>query len=210
MGKRKVNVPHYGNGAARGPYLRYVRTGKTESQRVQENREAAAHVISLCFMVGLHDRYGVGKDRLDRVVDAANGVLDRFTVNKRAVGMERAKKMLNEELEGLLDGNFVLPVTKTPKTTREWAVLGEQRDAADIVVKCYALGTRKALGFGTERLNGTVRATEDVFREFAAWAEGGDWFGYNMLARRMTEILGEPVDVDESEADEPIFGKTLD
>lgn len=210
MGKRKVNVPHYGNGAARGPYLRYVRTGKTESKRVEENRTAAAHVISLCFMVALHDRYGVGKDRLDRVVDAANGVLDRFTVNKRAVGMERAKKMLNEELEGLLDGNFVLPVTKTPKTNREWAMLGEQRDAADIVVKCYALGTRKALGFGTERLNGTVRATEDVFREFAAWAEGGDWFGYNMLARRMTEILGEPVDVDESEADEPIFGKTLD
>lgn len=49
-----------------------------------------------------------------------------------------------------------------------------------------------------------------VFREFGEWAKGGDYFGYAMLARRLTEILGEPVDVDESKADEPIFSKTLD
>lgn len=210
MGKRKTRVPHYGTSSASAAQKRYMRTGQTESQRVEKNREAAGHVISLCFMVALHDRYGVGKDRLDRVVNAANGALERFTINKRGVGMERAKKKLNEELEGLLDGNFVLPATKPPKTNREWVMLGEQRDAADIVVKCYALGTREALGFGAERLNGTVKATEAVFREFAEWAEGGDWFGYNMLARRMSDILGEPVDVDESDAKEPIFGKTLD
>lgn len=37
-----------------------------------------------------------------------------------------------------------------------------------------------------------------------------DYFGYAMLARRLTEILGEPVEVDESKADEPIFSRTLD
>lgn len=40
--------------------------------------------------------------------------------------------------------------------------------------------------------------------------KGGDYFGYAMLARRLTEILGEPVEVDESKADEPIFSRTLD
>ena len=104
----------------------------------------------------------------------------------------------------------MLPASKEPKSNRDWALLGERREAAEIVVKCYALGARQALGFGLERLNETVRATEDVFRQFNEWAEGGDWFGYNMLARRMTDILGEPVDVDESDAKEPIFGKTLD
>lgn len=148
-------------------------------------------MISLCFMVALHDRYGIGKDRLDRVITAANGALERFAVNKRGVGMERAKKKLNEELEGLLTEHFVLPASKAPKSNRDWALLGERREAAEIVVKCYALGARQALGFGVERLNETVRATEDVFRQFNEWAEGGDWFGYNMLARRMTDILGE-------------------
>lgn len=208
MGKRKTGAPHYGTVSA-AAQKRYVRSGKTESQRAEENRAAAAHVISLCFMVALHDRYGVGKERLDRVVNAANAELEKFTLNKHGVGMERAKRELREKAGGLLTVKFVLPATKLPKTKRDWAMLWEQREAAEIVVNCYALGTRRALGFGAERLNETVCATEEVFRKFGEWAEGGDYFGYAMLARRMTEIMGEPVDVDESEADEPIFGETL-
>ena len=179
--RRNKHIPaHFGTNAARTAQTRYLRGKTPESERVEKNREAAGHVISLCFMVALHDRYGIGK------------------------------KKLNEELEGLLTEKFVLPASKAPKSNRDWALLGERREAAEIVVKCYALGARQALGFGVERLNETVRATEDVFRQFNEWAEGGDWFGYNMLARRMTDILGEPVDVDESDAKEPIFGKTLD
>lgn len=212
MGKgKRRNIPaHFRNNAARQAETRILRGKKPLSRRVEENREAAGHVISLCFMVALNDRYGIGKDRLDRVIGCANAALERFAVNKRGVGMERAKKRLNEELDGLLTEEFTLPATKPPKTNRDWAMLGERREAAEIVVKCYVLGTRKALGFGTERLNATVRATVDVFRQFNEWAEGGDWFGYAMLARRMEAILGEPVDVDESGASEPIFGETLD
>lgn len=65
-----------------------------------------------------------GKTGLDRVINAANGALERFAVNKRGVGMERAKKKLNEELEGLLTEHFVLPASKAPKSNRDWALLG--------------------------------------------------------------------------------------
>ena len=149
MGKHKRKPPVFAGNVARQAQARYLRTKKPESERVQENREAAGHVICLCFMVALNDRYGIGEGRL-------------------------------------------------------------QREAAEIVVKCYALGTHKALGFGRERLEETIKATEAVFREFGEWAKGGDYFGYAMLARRLTEILGEPVEVDESKADEPIFSRTLD
>lgn len=194
---------------ARQAQTRYLRDKKPESKRVEENREAAGHVVCLCFMVALNDRFGIGAGRLERVTEAANGVLERFSVNRRAVGVERAKKKLDEELGDLLPGGFILPATKSPRNNREWAMLGEQRDAAEIVVKCYVLAAKRVLGFGAERLQETVKATEAVFREFGEWAEGGDYFGYAMLARRMTTIMGEPVDVDESGADEPIFGKTL-
>lgn len=210
MGKHKRKPPVFAGNVARQAQARYLRTKKPESERVQENREAAGHVICLCFMVALNDRYGIGEGRLQRVTDAANGVLERFAINQRAVGMERAKKLLNETLAGLYDGDFVLPITKPPKKARDWAMLGEQREAAEIVVKCYALGAHKALGFGRERLEETIKATEAVFREFGEWAKGGEYFGHAMLARRLTEILGEPVEVDESKADEPIFSRTLD
>ena len=95
--RRNKHIPaHFGTNAARQAQTRYLRRKTPESERVEKDREAAGHVISLCFMVALHDRYGIGKDRLDRVINAANGALERFAVNKRGVGMERAKKKLND------------------------------------------------------------------------------------------------------------------
>ena len=182
----------------------------TQAERVQKNREAAGHVISMCFLVALNNRYGIGEERLDRVTNAANAELDRFALNQRAVGMEKAKRKLSEELGELLPDGFTLPVTRTPKKNKDWAMLGEQREAAEIVVKCYAMGAHKALAFGAERIQETVRETERVFREFGSWTEGGDYFGYAMLARELERIFHTPVDVDESEAVEPFFGETLD
>lgn len=189
---------------------RFLNDKMAQSERVQKNREAAGHVISMCFMAALNERYGIGEGRLERLVDAANAELERFDLNKRGVGMERAKKKLSEELGDLLPGGFVLPVTKTPKKSRDWAMLGEQREAAEIVVKCYALAAHKVLSFGPERIQATVAATEAAFRTFGEWAKDGDYYGYAMLAREMERIFHAPVDVDDSEAIEPIFGKTLD
>lgn len=182
----------------------------TQAERVQKNREAAGHVISMCFMVALNNRYGIGEDRLGRVTDAANGELEQFAILQRAVGMERAKKQLRGKLGELLPDGFLLPVTKKPRKEKDWAMLGEQREAAEIVVSCYALGAHKSLGFGPERVQEAVKETERVFREFGSWAEGGDFFGYAMLARELERIFHTPVDVDESDAREPFFSKTLD
>lgn len=55
-----------------------------------------------------------------------------------------------------------------------------------------------------------VKETERVFREFGSWAEGGDFFGYAVLARELERIFHTPVGVDESDAREPFFSKTLD
>ena len=63
--RRNKHIPaHFGTNAARQAQTRYLRGKTPESERVEKNREAAGHVISLCFMVALHDRYGIGKDRL--------------------------------------------------------------------------------------------------------------------------------------------------
>lgn len=207
---RKNRVPiYYGRNIVRQTQRNFLGGKKPESQRVDENRRAAADVIGMCYIVALNDCYGIGESRLQRVVDDASARADRFATNKRAVGRERAKKKLDEELGNLLPGGFALPVIKSPKNNREWRMLSEQRDAAETVVKIYVLSTNKVLGFGPERIAVTIKATEDNFRKFGEWAEGGDYYGYAMLARRLSVLLGEPVDVDESEATEPIFGKTL-
>ena len=207
---RKNRMPiYYGRNIVRQTERNFLSGKKPESQRVDENRRAAADVIGMCFIVALNDCYGIGESRLQRVVDDAAARAGRFDTNKKAVGLERAKKKLDEELGNLLPGGFVLPAVKSPKNNREWRMLGEQRDAAETVVKIYVLSTKKVLGFGQERIAVTVKATEDNFRKFGGYAESGDYYGYAALARRLSALVGEPVKVDESEATEPIFGRTL-
>lgn len=210
MGRKRDIPMRFKRNAAVQAQKKFLADKMPQSERVQKNREAAGHVISMCFMSALNERYGIGEERLGRLVDAANAELERFDINKRGVGMERAKKKLTEELGDLLPGGFILPATKTPKKSRDWAMLGEQREAAEIVVKCYALAAHKVLSFGPERIRETVKATEATFRKFGEWAESGDHYGYALLAREMERIFHAQVDVDESEAVEPIFGKTLD
>lgn len=208
--RNRRNIPAgFGRNAARQVQSKRLAGKVTPGERIQKNREAAGQVIAMCYMVALNMRYGIGEERLGKVTDAANAELDRFAVNQRSVGMERAKKVLTEEMGGLLREEFILPAAKRPKTNRDWAMLAEQREAAEIVVKCYALGTHKALGFGAERLQETVRETERAFREFGTWAEDGEYFGYAKLARVLEQIVHTPVEVDESRAEEPIFSETL-
>lgn len=173
MGKKR-NIPVYNRGnAARQTQRKYLGSKMTQVERVQKNREAAGYVISMCFLVALNNRYGIGEERLGRVTDAANAELERFDLEKRAVGMEKAKKRLAGKLGELLPNGFILPTTKTPRREKDWAMLGEQREAAEIVVGCYALAAHKALSFGPDRVQGTVAETERVFREFGAWTTSG-------------------------------------
>ena len=144
---RNKHIPaHFGTNAARQAQTRYLRGKAPESERVEKNREAAGHVISLCFMVALHDRYGIGKDRLDRVITAANGALERFAVNKRGVGMERAKKKLNEELEGLLTEQFcaarVKSTEKQPGLGLAGRTAGSGGDRSEMLCAGGASGSR--------------------------------------------------------------------
>ena len=122
MGKKR-NIPVYNRGnAARQTQRKYLGSKMTQAERVQKNREAAGHVISMCFLVALNNRYGIGEERLGRVTDAANAELERFDLEKRAVGMEKAKKRLAGKLGELLPNGFLLPATKTPRREKDWAM----------------------------------------------------------------------------------------
>lgn len=209
MARNRKLPAFFGRNPARATQARYLKQKKPEGKRIQEHRQAAGNVICLCWMVALNDRYGIGAKRLQKVTDAANAELAKFTLHSQAVGMECAKRKLTQEVARLVDGEFILPTVKIPKKSRDWELLAEQRDAAQIVVKCYALATHKALGFGKERLEQTIQATENVFREFVERAETGDYYGYVGLAKRLETILHETITVDDSQAEEPIFGETV-
>lgn len=176
----------------------------------RENRTETGDVVALCCMCALNHRFGIGESRLQRVADAAGTVADRFAQSKTKFGWLTAKKRLAEEIKDVFGGDFVLPVIVAPKKRREWDRLGEKRDVANVVVKFYIRAAQEVLGFGKGRTEAFVQQVEQEYRAFGEWAKDGDYYGYQRLARELSAIFREEVTVDDSEAREPIFGRTID
>lgn len=208
MGNHSM-VGFYGKNLARQAQRRFLSGDDRARRQEQDHREAAADVVGCCWMLSLNDLYGVGAGRFRNVMDAVNAEGDRFALNKRKLGVVAAQRKLDEELgpEGAF--GFLLPVVRAPRKKRDWELLNEQRDAAIWTVKLYIRATRKALGYGPERMERVVRRTEENFRHFGEYAESGDYYGYKALAERLEQILHEPVGVTEEPGKGPVFGDTI-
>ncbi len=209
MGKNRGMPSYYGKNIAMQTKQRYMTGKKPESKRVDENREAAANVICICYMMAMNDLFGFGENRLGRLMEAANAEADRFNLNKNKLGLERAKKELDKEMGCNGAFGFMLPVITPPKRRRDWEMLAERRDAAESVIKLYVQATKKVFGFGADRLERVVRATEENFRHFGDYAQDGDYYGYQALAQRLEQLFHTQITVKEEKTDEPIFGKSL-
>lgn len=208
---RNNKIPaYYRANAARNAQRRYLQNREPETKRIEKKREATGDVVAMCILVALNKEFGIGEARLQRVADRAGAVAEQFDLNKKGMGWQQAKKKLNEDIREVFTGDFLLPVIVAPKKARDWAQLSEQRDAADAVVKFYIKALREVMGFGKDRVTAFVKAVEREYRAFGEYAKDGDYYGYYKLARDMGAILRTEMVIDESEAAEPIFGKTLD
>lgn len=172
---------------------------------VGDNREATGDVVVLCLLAALYDKLGVGKERLQRVVSRANELADVFAGDLRVSGAAVARKRLAERSANVLPGGFVLPACRMPKNTDAAEILSERRDAAEIVVRVYACAMRDALKLGPARVEVVTAETAENYRQFFADAEQGDGYGYELLRKKMEQIMGEEVQIKQEPGKAPVF-----
>ena len=79
MKRRHTTPRYYARNAAMQAQRRFLRTGKTEAERLDDHREATANVLVLCILAAIYDKYGIGEMRLQRVVDCANEISAKYT-----------------------------------------------------------------------------------------------------------------------------------
>ena len=144
------------------------------------------------------ERYQQTKEGLPRLVDG-----------KKKTGPELAELDLTADTAAYFPADFILPIHKLPKK-RNVAMAYEQRAAAATVAKLYAYGMNKALGFGAERVGCVMQEAVGNYQQFREWADSGDYYGYQLLARKIGQIMHSPCNVDTAGADTPVFGDTLD
>lgn len=217
--KHKGKPAYWGHNTVRQAERRFLREKKTQSERVNDARKATADVFVMCILSAIYDKYGIGETRLQRVADAANERAERYQQTKEGLprlvdgkkktGPELAELDLTADTAAYFPADFILPIHKLPKK-RDVAMAYEQRAAAATVAKLYAYGMNKALGFGAERVACVMQEAVGNYQQFREWADSGDYYGYELLARKMGQIMHSPCSVDTAGADTPVFGDTLD
>lgn len=207
--KRRHTTPRYfARNAAIQAQRHFLRTRKTEAERLDDHREETGNVLIMCILAAIYDKYGVGEMRLQRVVDCANEFSAKYALDKQVRGEEQAKAGLTAAVQQIMPP-FLLPALYAPKTEREAVLLAARREEADTVMKIYVQAMHKALGFGADRVAVVAAETEGNFRQFGECTKDGEYYGYAVLARKIGQIIHDTVEVDTSGATEPIFGKTL-
>lgn len=208
MKRRHTTPSYYARNAAIQAQRRFLRTRKTEAERLDDHREETGNVLIMCILAAIYDKYGVGEMRLRRVVDCANEISAKYALEKQVRGKERAKAALAAAVQQIMPP-FLLPALSASKTEREAVRLAARREAADTVMKIYVQAMHKALGFGADRVTVVVEEAENNFRQFGECTKDGEYYGYAVLARKIGQIIHDTVEVDTSGATEPVFGKTL-
>lgn len=114
MKRRHTTPSYYARNAAMQAQRRFLRTGKTEAERLDDHREATANVLVLCILAAIYDKYGIGEMRLQRVVDCANEFSAKYALDKQVRGEEQAKAALTAAVQQIMPP-FLLPALYAPQ-----------------------------------------------------------------------------------------------
>jgi hypothetical protein len=200
---------HVQAGTGRAGNMKNGETMKNDARKMAlENQielaqQNAIDFTHACMTIALHDVFGVGKDRLDKVTqrkDEINGELMR----RMAIPEKNQKAQLNEAekwLVGLLPEGVVsvfrVPVIKgVPRKRREVQLKMAIDRAATLEWRGYATACAQVLGFGPRRLEKLRQETIANFGQLNEWVEtDGVDVAMEMLCRCARDAYKTEVEV---------------
>ena len=167
-------------------------------------REGTAEMTRWCILIALHQSFGVGAARLNKILARAEKLgqesLDvAMTVNDRGMpSTDRSLALRRSWMPEGVDPDFRVPVLRSPRTRREEQLRMAGDVAASMVWTLCAEDCIEELGFGAGRLN---RLKEEALANYRQVNEEGHADGLDVamehLRRCAQAALKEEVTVDE-------------
>ena len=167
-------------------------------------REGTAEMTRWCILIALHQSFGVGAARLNKILARAEA-LGRESLDVAMTANDRGMPSTDESLalrcswmpEGV-DPDFRVPVLHSPRTRRQEQLRMAGNVAASMVWTLCAEACIEELGFGAVRLN---RLKEEALANYRQMNEEGHTDGLDVamehLRRCAEDALKEEVTVDD-------------
>lgn len=182
--------------------------------QIELAQQNAIDFTHACMTIALHDVFGVGKDRLDKVTqrkDEINGELMRrmaLPAKNRKAQLDEAEKWLVGLLPEGVVSVFRIPVVKgVPRKRREVQLKMAIDKAATLEWRGYAAACAQVLGFGPQRLEKLRQETIANFGQLNEWVEqDGVDVAMEMLCRCARDAYKTDVQVEDGRAGTPAAG----
>ena len=167
-------------------------------------REGTAEMTRWCIIIALHQSFGIGAARLNKILARAEALgqesLDvAMTVNDRGMpSTDRSLALRRSWMPRNVDPDFRVPVLRSPRTRRQEQLRMAGNVAASMVWTLCAEACIEELGFGAVRLN---RLKEEALANYRQMNEEGHTDGLDVamehLRRCAEDALKEEVTVDD-------------
>ena len=167
-------------------------------------REGTAEMTRWCILIALHQSFGIGAARLNKILAQAEKLgqesLDvAMTVNDRGMpSTDRSLALRRSWMPEGVDPDFRVPVLHSPRTRRQEQLRMAGNVAASMVWTLCAEACIEELGFGAVRLN---RLKEEALANYRQMNEEGHTDGLDVamehLRRCAEDALKEEVTVDD-------------
>lgn len=124
----------------------------TFKQQMEETRESVSQIACWCLTVALHQEFGVGAQRLERLAERMNRMEEENILTMMQRGTRAADKQRADWIGGRTTLLFPVPLLRAPRGRKEQQLRMAGDEAAAISWQLFAAACIDYLGFGVERL----------------------------------------------------------
>lgn len=165
---------------------------KSFEQMMEETRTNTASITCWCILIALHQEFGIGAGRLNRIQAELDRIQQAYSERLAAENAASADNWLNEQVEGKTWKEFRVPVLRAPKNRKERQLRMAGDEAAATAWKMYSAACIRVLGYGTNRLAKLHAELWNNYSQVNEWArDGGMEYAYEKVRLCAQDALKE-------------------
>lgn len=126
-----------------------------------ETKTSVAQLASWCLTVALHQAFGRGAGRLEKLAKVLRRLQDENVAAVLSQGEQAAARQRKGWIQGKAQLDFPVPLLRAPRTRREKQLRMAGDEAAAIAWQIYAAGVIQEFEFGADRLERLRQAGRD-------------------------------------------------
>lgn len=175
---------------------------RTFQEEMDGTQQSVSQIVCWCTTIALHQEFGVGKTRLDRITDRMNELERQNTdiimtpdANGRP-SKTKADAARESWLAGYVSSDYRIPMVRAPRGRKEqqYRIAGDK--AAKIAWQIYAKAVIDVLHYGPERMERLFKASRENYEQLNTW---GHEDGLEVAMERLRRCAADAMQADDLE-----------